>query len=166
MSKSFLILATLAFCGFPALLEGSQQPATAPPAAGAQVPADAASKVNPVHSTPASLSRAKDIYTFDCALCHGADGSGKNDVADMKVKDYRDPSALKGLTDGEVYYIIDQGKGSMPSEHGRAKPDEIWNLVIYLRTFSKGQMATASQAPADQPAAQPAAQAPAAQPPN
>ena len=165
MSKSFLILATLVFSGFPALLEGSQQPATAPPAAGAQ--ADAASKVNPVHPTPASLARAKDIYTFDCALCHGADGSGKNDVADMKVKDYRDPSALKGLTDGEVFYIIDQGKGSMPPEHGRAKPDEIWNLVIYLRAFSKGQMATASQAPAAQaPADQPAAQAPATQPPK
>ena len=162
MSKSFLILATLVLCGFPALL------ATAPPAAGAQAPADAASKVNPVHPTPASLARAKDIYTFDCALCHGADGSGKNDVTDMKVKDYHDPAALKGLTDGEIFNVIDQGKGSMPPEHGRAKPDEIWNLVIYLRSFSKGQMATASQAPAAQaPAAQvPADQAPASQPPN
>jgi mono/diheme cytochrome c family protein len=149
MFKLFLILATLLLFGFPAVIEGSQQPDTAAPATDSKAPADATSRVNPVHATPASLARAKQIYGFDCALCHGADGSGKGDVAsDTKLPDYRDPAALKGLSDGEIYYIIDKGKGSMPPEDGRAKPDELWNLVIYLRSLSKGQAAvTASQGP-------------------
>jgi mono/diheme cytochrome c family protein len=135
MSRSFPILASLLLCGFSVLPARSQQPA------------DAANQTNPVHPTPASLARAKDVYTFDCALCHGADGSGKGDfTTDVKLKDYRDPSALKDLTDGAIFDIIDKGKGSMPPEHGRAKPDEIWNLVIYLRSLSKGPAATASRA--------------------
>ena len=153
MSKSVLILATLLLCGFPALLQAAQQPDASAPAANAKVPADAASQVNPVHPTAQSLARAKAIYTFDCALCHGADGGGKGDfTTDVKLKDYRDPLALKGLTDGEIYYIIVKGKGSMPPEEGRAKPDEIWNLVIYLRAMSKGQpAAAATQTSAAQP---------------
>jgi mono/diheme cytochrome c family protein len=140
MLKSFLILATLLLCGPPILLASSQQPDTAPPAG-------AAGQANPVHPTPASLARAKGIYTYDCAMCHGADGGGKGDFkSDVALKDYRDPSALKGLTDAEIFAIINKGKGSMPPEEGRAKPDEIWNLVIYLRSLSKAQAVTTSQA--------------------
>jgi hypothetical protein len=32
--------------------------------------------------------------------------------------------------------------GEMPSEGDRAKPDEIWNLVIYIRSFAKKEAAT------------------------
>jgi mono/diheme cytochrome c family protein len=146
MYKSFLILATLLFSVSPASSRAAQQAGTASPAAGAQAASGASGQGNPVHPTAASLARAKDIYSFDCALCHGADGSGKSDLTtDVKLKDYRDPSSLQGLSDAEIFAIIDKGKGTMPPEHGRAKPDEIWNLVIYLRSFSKGQPATASQ---------------------
>ena len=56
-------------------------------------------------------------------MCHGATGDGKGDVAaDMNLKDYRDPDALKDLTDGELFYIIKNGKGEMPSEGDRASP--------------------------------------------
>jgi mono/diheme cytochrome c family protein len=78
-------------------------------------------------------------------MCHGSSGDGKGDLAaDMKVKmlDYRDPAALKDKTDGELFYIIKNGMGEMPSEGDRAKPDEIWNLVIYIRSFAKKEAAT------------------------
>jgi mono/diheme cytochrome c family protein len=144
MFKFFVLLAALLLFGFPAVIQGLQQPDTAAPANDSKAP----NAVNPVHATPASLARAKQIYGFDCALCHGSDGSGKGDLGDAKVKllDYRDPTSLKALTDAQIYDIIEKGKGSMPPEEGRAKPDEIWNLVIYLRSLSKGQTAvTASQ---------------------
>ena len=78
-------------------------------------------------------------------MCHGSDGGGKGDLAvDMKLKlpDYRDPAALKDKTDGELFYIIKNGTGDMPPEGERAKPDEIWNLVIYVRSFAKKEPAT------------------------
>jgi mono/diheme cytochrome c family protein len=114
-----------------------QQP-TAP--APQVIPADAAKMVNPVRATPESLARAKKIYGYDCALCHGANGNGKGDVVgDLKLtlKDYTDPAALKDMSDGELFYIIKNGKGQMTGEGDRARPDEIWNMVVLMRSFSK-----------------------------
>lgn len=86
---------------------------------------------------------------MDCAMCHGADGSGKGDITETgKMMDYRDASALKGFTDGQIFDIIKNGKGdNMPPEGGRAKPDETWNLVIYLRSFAKPLASAASNGP-------------------
>jgi mono/diheme cytochrome c family protein len=103
---------------------------------------------NPVKPNAESLARAKKIYGYECAMCHGDDGGGGGDLAkNMKSKlaDFRDPSALKGHTDGELFYIIKNGKGEMEGEGQRVKTDDTWNLVNYLRSFSKGQPAVASQ---------------------
>jgi len=128
----FVLLALLPFAPSP------QQPATPP--AEAAIPAAAAHMVNPVKPTPDSQAHAKKVYGYDCALCHGENGNGKGDVvADLKLKlkDYTDPAALKDISDGEIFYIIKNGKGQMPPEGDRAKPDEIWNMVILVRSFSK-----------------------------
>jgi mono/diheme cytochrome c family protein len=113
------------------------------PATGAafKVPPDIASKTNPVKPTPEGLAHAKKMWGYDCAMCHGADGGGKGDMAvesKMTIKDYRDPAALKDMTDGELFYIIQKGKGdNMPAEGDRAKPDDIWNMVTLIRSFAK-----------------------------
>jgi mono/diheme cytochrome c family protein len=95
--------------------------------------------VNPVKPTPESQARAKKMYGYDCAMCHGVNGDGKGDVTDLKtkLKDYTDPAALKDLTDGELFYIIKNGKGQMPPDGDRTKPDDMWNMVILLRSFAK-----------------------------
>jgi mono/diheme cytochrome c family protein len=109
-----------------------------------KMPPEAAKVPNPVKPSPASLAQGKKIYGYDCAMCHGANGDGKGDLAaDMKLKlpDYRDPAALKDNTDGELFYIIKNGKGDMPAEGDRAKPDDIWNLVNYIRSLAKKEAA-------------------------
>jgi mono/diheme cytochrome c family protein len=128
----FVFLALLLFAPSP------QQPA-APPAETA-IPAEAAHMANPVKPTPESQAHAKKVYGYDCALCHGENGNGKGDVvADLKLKlkDYTDPAALKDISDGELFYVIKNGKGQMPPEGDRAKPDDIWNMVILVRSFAK-----------------------------
>ncbi|MGA9888405.1 MAG: cytochrome c, partial [Candidatus Acidiferrales bacterium] len=65
----------------------------------------------------------------------------------LKLADYRDPAALKEFTDGEIFYIIKNGKGQMTGEGDRAKPDEIWNMVNYVRSFAKKGAVTASKPP-------------------
>jgi mono/diheme cytochrome c family protein len=105
-----------------------------------KMPPEAAKEPNPVKPSAASIAQGKKIYGYDCAMCHGADGDGKGDLAaDMKLKlpDYRDLAALKDKTDGELFYIIKNGKGDMPAEGDRAKPDDIWNLVNYIRSLAK-----------------------------
>ena len=115
-----------------------QQPADAPkPAVDAPIPAADAAKVNPIKPTPASLARARKMYGYDCAMCHGATGNGKGEIAGMNLKDYTDPAALRGRTDGELFYIIQNGRGQMSGETGRQNEQEIWNMVILVRSFSR-----------------------------
>jgi mono/diheme cytochrome c family protein len=137
------VVSLLAICCVPLMAQDSAPAAPAAqaaPAAAAKMPPEAAKVPNPVRPTAASLAAGKKQYGYDCAMCHGKDGDGKGDLAaDMKLKllDYTDPAALKGMTDGELFYIIKNGKGDMPSEGDRAKPEEVWNLVNYVRSLSK-----------------------------
>ena len=157
MLKPFLILSTLVLAGVTALLSqapqpGSETPATpAAPATAVKIPVEAVNQVNPVKPSAESLARAKKIYGYECAICHGEDGAGAGDLAkSMKAKmaNLRDPAALKGRTDGEIYYIINHGMGEMEGEGPRVKPEDTWNLVNYVRSLSKGQPAVASAGPA------------------
>ena len=114
-----------------------QTPSKTPPAQY-KIPPEATNQSNPVKPSPESLARGKKIYSYDCTVCHGKDGDGKGDMTDMKgIPDFTDPEALKGHTDGDLFYIIQKGKGEMPPEGDRAKPEDIWNLVNYVRSFAK-----------------------------
>jgi len=108
---------------------------------GAEKNAEDTSKlVNPVKVSPESLAQGKKVYGFDCAMCHGKEGAGDGDLAEsmhLKLKDYRDAAVLKGLTDGEMYTIIMNGKGQMSGEEGRMKPEQVWNVVNYVRSLAK-----------------------------
>ena len=128
------VLMVLAVLVFASLLGGQQ---SEPPAN--KIPADAAQKQNPVKPSPESLAKGKKTYGIDCAMCHGENGNGKGDMAtDMKnVTDFTNPDVQKARTDGEWFYIIRKGKGEMPPEGDRAKDDDVWNLVNYIRAFGK-----------------------------
>jgi len=144
MTKHFCVLLIFLLAALFVSAQESKPPASAP-AAEYKIPPEAGKMVNPVKPTAASLAQGKKTYGIDCEVCHGKDGDGKGDLAaDMKVKlaDYRDPAALKDRTDGELFYIIKNGKGEMPSEGDRAKTDAIWNLVNYIRSFAKKETAS------------------------
>ena len=122
-----------------------QEPAATPDQAPSANPAATASPStlkNPVTPSPESQAHAKVVYGMDCAICHGEKGNGKGDlVGDMHltIKDFNDPSGIKAKSDGEVFAIIKNGddKAKMPAEGPRAKDQDIWNLVIYIRSLSK-----------------------------
>lgn len=123
----------------PCVLFLSFLPQEAPPVEK-PMPADAATLTNPVTPTAESEAHAKMMYGIDCAMCHGAKGNGKGDlVGDMHLtmKDFTDPAALKDMSDGQIFYIIKNGKGKMPAEGDRAKDEAVWNLVILVRSMAK-----------------------------
>lgn len=123
---------------FASWAQNNQPPAKAP--AEYKIPPEAAAKANPVKPTAESLAKGKKLYGYDCAMCHGKNGDGKGDMAsDIKnVTDFTKADVLKGRTDGELFYIIRNGKGEdMPPEGDRAKDNDIWNMVNYIRSFAK-----------------------------
>ena len=95
------------------------------------------------------LGRAKQIYNIDCALCHGATGDGKTDLAkDMQLNltDLTDPKTLESKTDDQLFDLIRKGNGKMPGEEpARAKNDEVKALIQYIRHMSKNAPAPAAE---------------------
>ena len=93
-------------------------------------------------SSPESIARAQKWWNLDCAVCHGASGDGRGDIAkDMKLNtaDFTNANTLKDRTDGEIYYIIKNGHNDMPAEGPRIKTEEGWDLVNYVRSLAKGK---------------------------
>ena len=124
----------------PASPQEPKKPAEEKSAAESKSTSETAKQVNPVKSTPSSIASGKKSYTYDCAMCHGKEGAGDGDLASdmhLKLRDYSDPAALKELTDGEIFSIIANGKGKMTGEAGRMKPEQIWDMVNYIRSLAK-----------------------------
>ena len=148
MLKSFLLffaVCLLAVACLPLQGRSSQQAAPAPALAPAQtvVTQPAAPVKNPVKPTAESQAKAKSLYQIDCAMCHGDNGNGKTDLATsmgLTLDDWSNPATLASKDDSAIFNAIRTGKDKMPPEsEGRANDTMVWNLVIYIRSFSKGQ---------------------------
>ena len=119
-----------------------------------QAAAASTAKKNSVTPTPQSLAKAKELFSYDCVSCHGEKGNGKGDLAKdmgLNVPDFTDPATLKNIPDATLFSTIHDGKGPMPEEGDRAKTDEIWNLVLYVRSLSQ-KPAAQGAAPTPAPA--------------
>ena len=131
-------------------LAATPAPALAPAQSAASVPTP--SGRNPVRPTAESQAHAKMLFARDCALCHGDTGNGKSDMG-YTLDDWTNPNTLANKLDSDLFNTIRNGKNQMPPEDvGRATDTEVWNLIIYIRSLSKGQPPTPIPAPAPAPA--------------
>jgi mono/diheme cytochrome c family protein len=111
-------------------------------------------KKNPIPPTAESLAEARKMFGYNCAMCHGKSGDGKGDLAaDMKLelRDWRDPGSLEKLTDGELFWIISNGKGKMPGNGERDKERMRWNYVNLVRSFARKDAAAADKPKTESP---------------
>jgi mono/diheme cytochrome c family protein len=107
------------------------------------VPTASRRAANPIPSTPDVLTDAEEHWADHCAACHGSDGGGAGALSRHMyppVPDLRAPSA-QALTDGEVFYAIEEGVPftGMPawttgSDEGAR---ESWMLVDLIRHLPK-----------------------------
>lgn len=109
-----------------------------------KIPAEAAGQRNPFPVDSQSIARGNELYrSGGCAICHGKNGDGKGVLAkdvSMNLHNWRDPSVQASFTDGELFYIMDKGKGTsrgrMPAYHDQETPEQIWNTVSYIRSLA------------------------------
>ncbi len=140
MWKEVTIVCGLVLLGLAGSSQEKKKAVQEPPPAEFKIPPEEAQRPNPVKPTPDSVAEGKRLYGFDCAMCHGKEGDGKGDLAEamgLKLRDYRDPAALKDLTDGELFNILAKGRGKMPGDEGRMKPQQLWHMVNYIRSLAK-----------------------------
>lgn len=102
------------------------------------VPSRAKEMKNPVPNTAENLAAARAHWADHCATCHGNDGKGKTTIGQNlypKAPDMTLP-ATQNLTDGELYYTIQNGirLTGMPAWGQAIDNDEdSWKLVHFIR---------------------------------
>jgi cytochrome c6 len=81
----------------------------------------------------ADAAAAEGTYKAKCAACHGADGKGKEA---LKTGDLASADVQK-MSDEDLTGIITNGKGKMPAYGKSLKPDQVKDLVAYIRSLAK-----------------------------
>jgi mono/diheme cytochrome c family protein len=146
MLKSTLVLLAGALAVVAPLAGAGRAPQQTTPESAPQTTAAAPAK-NPVKPTAESLAKAKQLFVIDCAMCHNDNGNGKSDLAQsmgLNLPDLTDPKTLESKSDGDLFTLFRNGKDKMPGEDpGRAKDNDVWSLVSYVRNMSKTQTAAA-----------------------
>jgi mono/diheme cytochrome c family protein len=135
--RSLTVLAGLA------VLMAGPTPATAQSATcdAWTVPDRRARAANPISADEADLERGREIFRRECASCHGE--TGRNDGPDAETTDMScarpltDPALLE-RTDGELFWMIREGRDSMPNTLDVLRDQDRWLLVRYVRTLVDG----------------------------
>lgn len=93
---------------------------------------------NPYASDPnAAKNGAKLFISYNCADCHGADGSG------FMAPSLADGRWHFGGSDEELFESIYEGRpDGMPAWGSLIGDDQIWLLVAYVRTLQGGKDVT------------------------
>ena len=77
------------------------------------------------------------LYKPKCAVCHGADGKGETAVGKAnKIRDLGSADVQK-QSDDELAGVIGNGKSKMPAYGKGLKPEQIKDLVAYIRSLKK-----------------------------
>lgn len=80
---------------------------------------------------------AAAAFKGKCAMCHGADGSGKTTMGEkFNIRDLRSADVQK-QTDAQLTDIITKGKNKMPAYDGKLTKEQIGELVAFVRTLKK-----------------------------
>jgi len=103
------------------------------------VPAAYRDRANPVPRTEETVRRGLEHFADHCATCHANDGSGETSIGrnlfppapDMRL------AATQDLTDGELFYLIEEGVRftGMPAWSNGTPEGEVlgWQLVHFIR---------------------------------
>ncbi len=103
------------------------------------VPASSSTMKNPVAQSAASTKTGMDLYTKNCASCHGKAGLGDG-VKARALKTFPgdfSKADFQGQTDGDLFFKTKTGRGEMPKYEGKLADNDIWNVVNYMRTLKK-----------------------------
>jgi mono/diheme cytochrome c family protein len=92
---------------------------------------------NPLQPTADRIATGKTLYATQCAVCHGASGSGDGSVVHLLRKRPEDLTGSESSTwsDGFIYGVIRNGYGYMSPMGDALTPNERWAVVLFVRTL-------------------------------
>jgi mono/diheme cytochrome c family protein len=111
-------------------------------------------KTNFVESIPVKvdellMARGRERYTIYCAPCHSpiADGNGVTKKLGMAVVANLHDKRIVQMTDGELFYIITNGRNNMGAYGDKLEPQDRWAVISYVRALQLARLGMASDKP-------------------
>lgn len=107
---------------------------------------------NPYPITEDGLAKGKDLFTINCAICHGDKGNGLGYIVDdSKNNNVKYPAAPANFTtdafltssNGRFYHAIMYGKNVMGAFSDKLSYEERWQVIHYIRSLQAKSNGTA-----------------------
>lgn len=101
-----------------------------------KVPSENKEKLSPFEFNETTAKAGQTIFENNCKVCHGT--PGMNNFQHL-TPEPGDPAGIKFQknTDGEIFYKVNEGRATMPSFRQQLSPEDIWNVISYIRSFNK-----------------------------
>jgi mono/diheme cytochrome c family protein len=103
----------------------------------------------PMEITPALLNRGQERFNINCAVCHGATGSGNGVTSKYGfngIANYHDEKYVK-MDDGQIFDTITNGKNTMLPYGANITVNDRWAIVAYIRVLQKAQTVKLTELP-------------------
>ena len=105
---------------------------------------------NPLPITASLLKRGQQRFNINCSPCHGAtaDGNGitKKIGAMLVVANLHDKRIVE-MTDGELFFVITNGRNNMGAYGANVTVEDRWAIVAYLRALQLARLGTIDEVP-------------------
>jgi mono/diheme cytochrome c family protein len=105
---------------------------------------------NPLPVTAELLKRGQQRFTINCSPCHGALGDGNGitkKIGAMAVVGNLHDKRMVEMADGELFYVITNGRNLMGSYGANVLPADRWAIVAYVRALQLSQLGTVDDLP-------------------
>jgi mono/diheme cytochrome c family protein len=94
---------------------------------------------SPVDATDQVLERGKNRYTIYCQPCHDARGDGHGILfqrGNVPTASFHQDK-IRNYPDGQIFDVITNGSGLMPSYRWPLAPADRWAIIAYVRTMQQ-----------------------------
>ena len=109
-------------------------------------------EINPLPVTATLIKRGQQRFTINCSPCHGqlADGNGlPKKIGAMAVVANLHDKRIVEMGDGELFYVITNGRNLMGSYAANITVEDRWAIVAYLRALQLSHLGTLDDVPAE-----------------
>ena len=107
---------------------------------------------NPLPVTLELVKRGQQRFTINCSPCHGAVGDGTGitkKIGAMGVVANLHDKRIVEMGDGELFYIITNGRNNMGAYGANVTVPDRWAIIAYLRALQLARLGSIEDVPED-----------------
>lgn len=106
-------------------------------------------QLNPLEVNAVLVERGQQRFNINCSPCHGqlADGNGITKKYGMAVVANLHDKRIVEMGDGEIFYVISNGRGLMQSYASQVDVKDRWAIVAYLRALQLARLGNIDDVP-------------------